>query len=201
MKVGIGYSNTQDSFVSGKIAAEAAIAGGEIENPALILAFCHHQVDADAFLQGLRTAVGREVPIVGGSAIGIITNDQVSYEGFPAGIAVLQSDDLKFAIACADHLDQDARLSGRKLAESLSGITEGQLLLFFYDSLKFPPTATTPPIMNASPLLIQGMEEVLAPSLPILGAGLLGDFDFHPPRQFCGFSVACQTVGLSDMRR
>jgi len=194
MKVGIGYSNTQDSFASGKIAAEAAIAGGEIENPALILAFCHHQVDAEAFLQGLRTVVGHDVPIVGGSAIGIITNDQVSYEGFPAGIAVLQSDDLKYAIACTDHLDQDEMQAGRKLAESLSGAASGQLLLIFYDSLKFPPTASTPPIMNASPPLIQGIAAVLSSSVPILGAGLVGDFDFSPPRQFSGYAVTHQTV-------
>ncbi len=194
MKVGIGYSNTKDSFVSGRVAAEAAIAGGEIENSALILAFCHHQVDSEAFLQGLRTVFGCDVPIVGGSAIGIITNDQVSYEGFPAGIAVLQSDDLKFDIACADHLDQDERKAGRKLAGSLSSAESGQLLLIFYDSLKFPPTVTTPPIMNASPPLIQGIEDVLSSSVPILGAGLVGNFDFHPPREFTGYAVTCQNV-------
>jgi len=194
MKVGVGYSNTKNSFASGKIAAEAAIAGGLIENPALILAFCHNQVNAEDFLRGLRSVAGSEAPIVGGSAIGIITNDIVSYDDFPAGVAILQADDLKFEIACAGDLDKDERLAGRKLAGSLSGAERGQLLLLFYDSLKNPPTAATPPIMNASPLLIQGMEEVLVPSVPILGAGLLGDFDFSPSRLFSGYAVTRQTV-------
>jgi len=194
MKVGIGYSNTKDSFTSGRVAAEAAISSGKIGQPGLVLAFCHHQVNAEEFSQGLRTVVGSDVPIVGGSAIGIITNDQVSYEGFPAGIAALQTDDLSLEIACAGEVDRDERKAGRKLAESLSGATSGQLLLIFYDSLKCPPTSTTPPIMNASPPLIQGIEEVLPSSVPILGAGLVGDFDFHPPRQFSGYAVTHQTV-------
>jgi hypothetical protein len=194
MKVGIGYGNIKDSFASGKMAAASAIDSGKIEKPDFVLAFCHNQVNAEDFFRGLRSIVGAEVPIVGGAAVGIITNDDISYEGFPAGVAILQSDSIKIKVACAGDLDRDERLAGRKLAESLSGETDGKLLLIFYDSLKFPPTATSPPIMNASPPLIQGIEETLTPSVPILGAGLLGDFDFNPPRQFCGFSVACQTV-------
>jgi small ligand-binding sensory domain FIST len=76
----------------------------------------------------------------------------------------------------------------------LCGEGDGDFLLIFYDSIKVPPTATTPPIMNASPLIIKGIEEALKPSIPILGAGLIGDFDFNPPRQFCGSHAGSQLV-------
>lgn len=194
MKVGIGYGNIKDAFASGKMAAASAIDSGQIEKPDFVLAFCHHQVNAEEYFRGLRSIVGAEVPIVGGGAVGIITNDHISYEGFPAGVAILQSDKLKIRLALAGDLDRDERQAGRKLGESLSGETEGKLLLIFYDSLKFPRTAASPPIMNASPPLIQGIDETLTPSVPILGAGLMGDFDFSPPQQFCGFSVASQSV-------
>lgn len=194
MKVGIGYSNNHHSFLSGKIAAEAAIAGDEIKKPALMLAFCHQQVDAEAFFQGLRAVVGSEPPIIGGSAIGIITNDVISYDGFPAGVAMLQADGLDAEIACSGDVNRDERQAGRRLAEKLIHKTDGKFLLLFYDSVKTPPTATMPPIMNASPPLIQGLEEMLSPSVPILGAGLVGDFHFSPPRQFTGYAVAGQTV-------
>jgi hypothetical protein len=194
MKVGIGYCNTKNSFEAGKTAAASAIGTGEIDKPGLVLAFCHHQVNAEDFFRGLRSVAGEDVPIVGGSAIGIITNSDLSYQGFPAGIAILQSERLVFKTACAGDLEQDERLAGKRLGEDLSPSTNGKLLLIFYDSVKSPPTAATPLVMNASPLLIQGIEEAIAPSVPILGAGLVGDFEFSPTRQFCGYSVASQKV-------
>ena len=194
MKVGIGYCNTRNAFEAGKTAATFATGSGKIDKPGLVLAFCHHQVNAEDFYRGLRSVVGPDVPIAGGSAIGIITNKDLSYEGCPAGVAIMQSEKLTFEMACAGDLDQDEKKAGKTLAENLSASSNGKLLLIFYDSIKSPPTATTPPLMNASPLLTQGIEEVIAPSVPILGAGLLGDFEFNPTKQFCGHSVACQNV-------
>ncbi|MBN1547279.1 MAG: FIST C-terminal domain-containing protein [Syntrophaceae bacterium] len=194
MKVGIGYSNIKDSAYAGKKAAEAAISGGKIQKPGLVFAFCHHQINAEDFLQGLRSVVGPDIPILGGSAIGIITNDMISYEGCPAGVAVLQSDRLKFEIACVGELDRDERQAGQKLAESFSKKIDGNLLLIFYDSIKLSPTSSTPPIMNASHPLLRGIEEGGIPDYPVLGAGLLGDFDFSPPKIFCGSYVGSQKV-------
>jgi small ligand-binding sensory domain FIST len=64
----------------------------------------------------------------------------------------------------------------------------------FYDSVKLPPTERTPPMMNASPLIVAGFEETFGASIPIIGAGVLGDYDFNPTRQFCGSYVSSQAV-------
>ena len=65
----------------------------------------------------------------------------------------------------------------------------------FYDSIRASPTGSTPPIMNASPPLIRGIEEGLAqPRLPIFGAGVMGGYDFGPTWQFCGGSAGQQSV-------
>jgi hypothetical protein len=194
MEVGIGYCNERDAFASGRIVAEAAMKSGNIENPGLVLAFCHGQVDANEYFEGLRSVVGAEAPIIGGSAMGIITNDHLSYEGYPAGAAIFQSDKLKCKVSCAGDLDKDERGAGRKLAENLSGERDGNFLLIFYDSIKIPPTATTPPMMNASSPLIKGIEEAMPRSIPIMGAGLIGDLGFSPTKQFCGSYVGSQLV-------
>ena len=194
MKAGVGYANSEDALSCGTQVAEKAMKEGGIEDPSLVLAFCSGLLDYKRFSEGLRSIVGGEAPIVGGSAAGIITNQHFSYDGFPAGAAIVQSDRLKYKIASAVALNEDERVAGRRLAERLAGDIEGKLLLMFYDSIKQPPTENTPPIMNASRPLIDGLEETLDSSIPIIGAGLVGDFDFSPTVQLCGSTVSSQSV-------
>ena len=194
MKVGIGYGNEKDAFSSGKTVAESATERGAIHRADLIFAFCHGELDHDEFLGGLRSVVGDGVPIVGGSAIGVITNDWLSYEGFPAGAAIIESDQIRHRVAAVDSLDKDANLAGRKLAGALSAKKEDKLLVIFYDSIKTPPRDHTAPLLNASSPLLKGIEQDLPSTVPIIGAGLVGDYALGPTRQFCGSSVGSQSV-------
>ncbi len=194
MNVGISYQNEQNAVLSGKTSAEAALRHGNIDRPDLVLAFCSGQLDPDEFFRGLQSVVGKQTPIIGGSAIGVLTNTELSYEGHPASIAILQSDVLRCAIAVAGALEKDEKQSGRALAEQLTRQADDKLFLIFYDSIKIPATTTSPPIMNASPPLISGIEEVLDADIPMVGAGVIGDFMFGPTKQFCGSHVASQSV-------
>ena len=194
MKVGISYQNEKNAVLSGKTSAEAALRHGKIDRPDLVLAFCSGQLDPDEFFQGLQSVLGKQPPIIGGSAIGVLTNTELSYEGYPASIAILQSDVLRCTIAVAGALDKDEKQAGRALADQLTRQPDDKLLLMFYDSIKIPATKTSPPIMNASPPLIQGIEEVLGGDIPIVGAGIVGDHMFGPTKQFCGQYVDSQSV-------
>lgn len=194
MKAGIGYSNRQDSFSSGRSVAEDALRKGKIDRPGIVLAFCGGRLDHEEFFKGLQSVVGKATPIIGGSAIGIITNENLSYEGFPAGAAVLDSEGIQYVIAAEGGLDRNEREAGNRLAEKLTSGPDDRVLLLFYDSVKRPPTETTPPIMNASPPLIKGLEEKLKSKVPIIGAGVIGDFNFAPTKQFCGTRVSTQSV-------
>jgi len=71
---------------------------------------------------------------------------------------------------------------------------DGRILLIFYDSIKNPPTKTMPPVLNASSPLIEGIEETLKSNVPILGGGILGDYEFSHTKQFCGSHVDNQSV-------
>lgn len=194
MKVSTGYGNHGDATLLGQAIAEDAMQRGNISAPDLVLAFCSGRLDAAAFYQGLRTVVGEGVPIIGGSALGIITNDQLCSDGAPAGVAMLDLDGATVHLATASEVDKDEYRAGSLLGAHLADDLAGRLLLMFYDSVKLPPTATTPPVMNASPPLIAGIESALLAGLPIVGGGTLGDHAFSPTYQFCGSSVAQQSV-------
>jgi hypothetical protein len=192
LKVGVGYDNRQNAVSLGKRVAENALRNGGIDAPSLGIAFCSGQVDHERYLQGLQTVLGNQIPIIGGSAIGIISNDSLSYEGYPAGAAIIESVTLLHEEASASGLDIDERQAGQNLGKKLSDTITGKLLLIFYDSIKKAPTATTPPVMNASPPLIKGIEETLNSNVPIIGCGVLGDYSFNHSKQFCGSFVGAQ---------
>jgi len=209
LKVGIGYANRKDSLLLGNEVAENAIRNGRIDRPSLVIAFCSGQVDHEEYFRGLQTVIGDKAPIIGGSAIGIITNDWLSYEGYPAGAAVIESETLSYegypagaAViesetlrhkeAAVGDLDKDERKAGQNLAKKISNSIDGKLLLVFYDSIKRAPTATDPPVINASPSLIRGIEE--KSNIPVIGGGVIGDYSFGHTKQFCGTYVGEQRV-------
>ncbi len=49
-------------------------------------------------------------------------------------------------------------------------------------------------MINASPPIIRGIEEKLKQNIPILGAGVIGDYGFSRTSQFCGSYVGNQSV-------
>ncbi len=194
MKVGIAYSHDPDALEKGRYVAQTAMVEGSVQRVDLAIAFCSADTDHDEFVKGLRLVVGGTPPIIGGSAIGIITHSGLSYNEGAAGVMLIESDKLTFKVHSVGHIDQNEALAGQSLAERFPDNDLARLLLIFYDSIQRPATADTPPIMNASPPLLQGIESKLAPNVPIFGAGLLGSFEFGPTLQFCGHHVAQQSV-------
>jgi len=194
MRVGIGFQNIGNARESGILCAEAALLDGKIDRPDLVIAFCSGLVVAEGFFEGLQSVLGAQTPIIGGSAIGIITQTDLSYEGHPAGIAILQSDTLHCSYKAVNELDKNELEAGKSLANLLSRRPDDKMLLMFYDSVKTPATENSPPVLNASPPLIRGIESGLGGDIPVIGAGLLGDFAFGRTHQFCGTHVDNQSV-------
>jgi small ligand-binding sensory domain FIST len=70
------------------------------------------------------------------------------------------------------------------------------MVLLFYDSIRRPPMDGMPPVLNSSSFLLKGIEKHFKKQIPIVGAGLIGDFDFNFTRQFCGsYAGAQKAVG------
>ncbi|NLI80479.1 MAG: hypothetical protein GX443_02165 [Deltaproteobacteria bacterium] len=194
MLVGIGCSNTEDAFLSGRRAAGQAMERGAVSNAHCVLAFCHGQLNHEEFLHGIHSLVGNGVPVLGGSAIGVITNHFLSYEGHPAAVAVFQWEFSCCRFEVSEGLHLDERRAGSQLVRCLEPQSTDRLMLIFYDSIRIPGTLSGPPSLNASSLVLQGIEQLLDPRIPVVGAGLVGDYGFGPVRQFCGSRVSSQAL-------
>lgn len=199
MRAGVGSCSETDPLAAGRRVAEEAQERGGITRPDLVLAFCGGALDPHAFWAGLRSVLGPEVPILGGSAIGTITASSIDSEGRSAGAAVLQSDALRCEIASTDAIDASEETAGRRLREQLAArlpaLPEPALMLCFYDSVRASATASTPPVLNTSGRLLAG----LSAPLPLFGAGLVGDYSFGPTWQFCGGHVARQSAVVAAL--
>lgn len=191
MKVGIGYANKKDARYSGREIANRALQQGAISNPTFSIAFCSSNVDAEKLLAGIQEVIGEKVPVVGGSAIGIITNHDICYEGYPAGMVIIEDKDIHIQVGVAEELDKDAVETGRKLASFFDCEKDDKLLLF-YDSVKQPPGEESPPILNSSKPLLTGFETHMNSNIPIIGGGTIGDFQFGPSVQFVGNKIKSQ---------
>ncbi len=196
MNAGIGYCNEPDAFLAGRIAAENALQQLGTSIPDWTLAFCSGPISRQQiFFTGVQSVVGFKSPIIGGSAIGVITNDALSYRNYPSAVAVIQSNRMQYDIAAASGLNEDETLAGKNLPHQLTCPPNPKALLLFYDSLKVPSTGDNPPILNASSLLLEGIEKGLEFHIPVFGAGLLDDYNFnHPVSVFCGSHVDTQSV-------
>lgn len=199
MKVGIGHNNEEDSFASGLKIAQQALEEGAITKATFSLAFCHGNVNAKELLNGIRAVLGAKTPVLGGSAIGVITNHSISYENYPAGIIVIEDDDMQIQVAASGSLDREETAVGRDLVRQLS-VENGDTILLFYDSIKQPPTSNSPPMLNSSTPLLQGIENELTVNIPIIGAGTVADFDFSPSIQFIGSDVKSQFAAALVLR-
>ncbi|MBK8164592.1 MAG: FIST C-terminal domain-containing protein [bacterium] len=195
-RAGTASGNDSDAFRLGRETMRGALAAGGLDRADLVLAFCSSGSDAALFLAGIRDVVGTDTPVIGGSAPGIITHDRLSYKGAPAAVAAIASDRIRFAVGAAGDLDGDEEATGRRLAAMLPADAAARLLLLFYDSIRAPAGPATPPVLNSSAPLLAGLAARLAPGVPMIGAGLLADFEFGRAWQFDGRGIVDrQAVG------
>jgi len=188
-RLGTGTGFETRPFAAGVRAATEALARCPTPAPTLVLAFSASSCSPPEFYQGVRSVVGEGVPIVGGSALGVITSDVISHEDCASAVAVVASDSLRVRLASAGSLRADARAAGCQLGRELAPVRAGETLLLFYDAICESGGAASPPLLNSAMRLLDGIAEALGPDLPVVGAGLLGDYGFGPTHQFRGSSV------------
>jgi len=190
-KAGVGFADIPDSFAAGKRAAAEALMQTGNDRSSLLLAFCTGKHDYRACFEGIRSE-GGDIPVVGGPAVGIITNGHLGYGGYQVGVAALP-DDLIFATSAAAGLDANEKSTGLELGRQLAEKRgpEEKLALLFYDSVKSPPPPS--PVLNVSSYLLDGFERGLGENPPlIIGAGLIGSYTFDRGFMFCGEQTADQ---------
>ncbi len=199
MKVGIGSSDEADGWLAGQRIAQQAVERGGIGKASFGIAFCSLAVDAQGLLAGIQALIGADVPVLGGSAIGVITNDSIAYGEHSSGLLLVEDLDIQVTVSSAAGLDQDEFQVGRALAAQLPLASDAATLLF-YDSIRQPAAPGRLPVMNSSTPLLRGMAAHLGAQHPIIGGGTIADFHFAPTIQFIGDRVASQSAAALSLR-
>jgi hypothetical protein len=131
------FSLESESFDAGRSAAEAVLnrlAPGPVR---AVLVFATMNHDHPALLRGLRQSLGPEVQIVGCTSQGVVSNADLTENGFALGIMGFAGSALGCATALEREVQVDSLEKGRALARSLKQQMGGdpRLAVLLYDPL------------------------------------------------------------------
>ena len=190
-KTGIGFSNKTDSFAAGAEASLQAISAMQGSAMSLVIIFCSGKHDPRSFLDAVRTHTGN-TPLIGGAAMGIFTNKELSYEGYEASVTVFSSDTISFQLFSQPGLDKDEYAAGAGIGDQVNGARseKDKGLIVFYDSIK----QVVPPMLNFATPLFTAIEERIDPAICCVGAGIVGDLKLTTCFQFLNDQVLTQQV-------
>lgn len=173
-EVGIGFSEKIDSHEAAVEAIAHAIHSLGQRHIDLVLIFSTSRHDPHVIHQVIRCHVGSETRVVGGYAVGIITNDYLAYDGYQLGIATFSTDAVDINILFEQGMTDSEYDVGVRLGHQMLRHTSNDhpYVLLFYDSVN--RTEERFKLNMATPLL-EGLQTALNPLPPLAGAGLVGD--------------------------
>lgn len=181
---GVGYTENTSSKTAGEEAARAALSEAGIDEPDFVWLFHTAKQDPKQILEGVRSVVGPAAKILGGNAGGITTRDQLGYDGYQAGVAVIASDTIKFETFVERRLNERGEVEvGRELGKQIkSREYEGAPgIIYMYDSVKRFSEAGFD--MNIGTYIVQGLTESLGTWPSAAGMGMIGNIQFNPTFQ------------------
>jgi hypothetical protein len=183
-RAGVGFSENASSRQAGEEAARAALDQARLASCDLTLIFATSKHDPAALRNGVRSVIGPSARLFGGSAVGVITNDSMGYEGFQVGVATIATSGLQAELFIERGLPDNEYEVGVALARQITArnFPERPSLLLLYDIVKrgLPGEGLS---MNMATPFLAGMEKVLGEWPVVAGGGLIGDMQFNPTFQ------------------
>lgn len=173
------YVDEEDSRQAGAEATARALnayGAGEVD---VALCFHHGRHDGDQVLAGLRSQLPGSVPVMGGTAMGVVTNDQLGYEGHQVGVALLGLGDAGRAqVVSATGLGLEGEaVVGARLAAAVAD--DAHTVLFAYSSIRRGIAHPEGFSLNFATPLAAALAAGLGKQTVIAGAGLV---DSHQPQ-------------------
>jgi len=196
MKVGVGCSDLPDSATAGRQAVEAAVRSAGRSGPCdAALLFCTSNANAAVLRKSVVAAIGADIPIYGGGSAGIITNDYYGYAGDQVGVALFWLDGAKLDAIISPGLAESEEKAGAELGAGLAKLGLGQdtQLMLFYDSMR--RTDQSAELVMAT-WLLAAIEKSVGFMPPLVGAGMMGNYQFAPVGQFLGDGIGEQAAEL-----
>lgn len=185
-QVGIGFSENPDSEQAGMEIARAAADKLGDKGCDLAIMYSTSKHDPAKLRDGVRSVIGPSSRLIGGYAVGVITNDQLGYEGYQVGLAALSSDSINIDMFIEKGLPKNERNVGVALGRQVAGREyEGTPnMLLMYDMINDKPPEGVVLDMNLATPLIEGMEESLGTWPRTAGVGMFGDWQSLPTYQW-----------------
>jgi hypothetical protein len=179
-RAGVGYSENPSSFEAGAEAARLALAQAGVNDCDLVLLFATDKQDPEPLRDGVRSVVGPRPRLMGGAAMGVITNDRRGHEGHQVGVAVVSAPSLHARLYIERGLPNNERNVGRALAEQIKADLGGAdpTIVLLYDIVKQRMSQGLS--LNMATPLLAGFADVLGHDRQIVGGGLMGSLQWNP---------------------
>ncbi|CAK7040518.1 MAG: hypothetical protein DELT_00762 [Desulfovibrio sp.] len=190
MYVTVGYCDTPDTALAGREAAREALEKANRKEPCdLVLLFATARHNAAPLREAVAEIVGPKAAIVGGGAVGAISNDRFGYAGDQVVLACFWMEKSRFGLAAEGGLEGSEAEVGKKLGHTLAGmgVQPASPVLLFYDAVDRSDDGMR---MIMATYLLPAIKEGLGFLPNMNGAGLQGDFLLTPTRQFVGDTIA-----------
>lgn len=171
--VGVGTSRQiQDSYTAGHDAASKALEASGVKTAGIGLVVASTSYNQEQMLKGVRNALGIDIPVVGCTSAGAITENGV--EEHAISVLVLASDDARFVPVKVTGIGADMRAAGKKFGNAIKESGENvKLALIFSDALAGNGTE-----------LVRGIFDVLGVGFPIAGGAAGDDMAFKKTYQY-----------------
>ena len=194
-RITVGAANRRETAEAGRLAVQEAMAGAIERAPDFALLFATSRHDPNELLKAVRSALPENVPVYGGYAVGIITHDALGYDGFQVGVALFWLDRANVDIMVGRGLNLDAATVGAEFAQQLTAkkFPGNPSLLLLYDSINRAGNSFK---FNMATSIIEGSLSRLPETVPLVGAGLVGDMQCRSTHQWTGDKVETQTALL-----
>jgi hypothetical protein len=160
----------------------------------LAMMYATSKHDPALLREGVRSVVGPEAKLFGGSAVGIITKDRLGYEGYQVGVSVISSDSINVDMFIERGLPDNEYNVGYALGEQIKSTAYAgdPSILLVYDIVKRRMSEGLS--LNMATPLIAGMSQALGTWPPVAGGGLTGDMQWNPTFQWFNDRIEQQSA-------
>lgn len=189
MQVGVGHSDNPDTAAAGVQAAKRAIdQTGRKEPCDMVLLFSTVNHDQRILREAVVSIVGAAIPVYGGGAAGIITNDYFGYGGDQIAAVCIWLDGIRCDVLTDGGLKESEEETGMRLGRRLAelGTSPDSPVMLFYDALDCSDNNVR---MLMATWLLAGIEKELGFFPDLTGAGLMGDHSCNPYGQWIGEGI------------
>ena len=184
MNIGLGFSQIKDPILAANEAIGQATIG--LKNAPANLAFIFTSIEfAHPFvLKTINNLLG-EIPIIGGSSLGIMTNQGIFKYGFAILLLSLNQQTFFNVAAVKDINTKSPFLSGKKLGD--------KLLFGFKNVPRSLSIILSDKLITEGTHLINGLQESLGRSFPLIGASTSENFQNHKTYQYLNKEILSES--------